>query len=339
MILVTATPMLNAPHDVWALLSIADPHRHGSFWRFAHRYFRVTTDWAGRKRVGELADPEGFRSEVSRYVLVRRRSGLRGEGEARSVLRRRVDHRLSGEQADLYRDEARAAPRRHEERLSWLTRLRQLAVHPALVHEGYRGTSKVDSLRAVLGERDTPTLVFCRQASLVEILREEVGADALHGGMSRSSQADALRRLRDGSSRTLALTHGTGGEGLNLEAADRAVWMDLAWHPGGNLHALGRINRPGQASDRVEAIVIHSSDTIEDDILDIVRRKEPVTTGELLRRLMGEGGRDDRADNYSQEGLLERGRRLQAAPRCGSLAQRGEGGARAGGGPAGRPCG
>ena len=85
----------------------------------------------------------------------------------------------------------------------------------------------------------------------------------------------------------LLATHGTGGEGLNLIEADRVIFLDLAWHPAGNRHAQYRIIRPGQKAAQVEIIVIHSVDTIEDHISDIIRDKRKVTIEEIMSRMRG----------------------------------------------------
>lgn len=284
--LLTATPMLNSPQDVWPLLSMIDPTRYRSFWRFIHQFFHVETDFGGRRKIGGLAAPDAFHAELKPHMLVRRRGGRQ------RTRRRKVSHHMTGAQLEAYRTELALRSEVKREpglRLAWMTRLRQIAVDPRLCDPGYSGPSKLDTLRQVLAERETPTIVFCRQAETVRLICDTLsGAVPLHGGMTPTAQGEALRGFTDGDWPTLVATHGTAGEGLNLTIADRAIWMDLAWHPGGNQHALFRVDRPGQSSDNVEAIVIHTEDSIEDHIWDIVASKVAVTTGLLIEALLRE---------------------------------------------------
>jgi SNF2 family DNA or RNA helicase len=104
------------------------------------------------------------------------------------------------------------------------------------------------------------------------------------GELNDKQRAQALAWFKSGEARVMVLTHGTGGEGLQLVEADRAVFLDLAWHPAGNVHAAKRINRHGQKSDKTEIIIIHSVKTVEDHVRDIISEKRPVTIGEILRR-------------------------------------------------------
>ena len=66
------------------------------------------------------------------------------------------------------------------------------------------------------------------------------------------------------------------------------IFMELAWHPAGNHHAMKRIRRPGQISEDLEAIIIHVPDSIEDHVLQIIREKRKVTVDELRRRIRDE---------------------------------------------------
>ena len=279
-VLVTATPMLNTQHDIWTLLNICDRRAFSSFWRFVETYFHVTTNRFGKKEIGDLRRPRAFDELIGEYTLARSRQ----EGR---IVRRRVSHWMMGEQKIRYLETRRSVPKEREMRLAWLTMLRQLAVDPYLIDRGYAGPSKVDRLREVLDERESAAVVFCRQSRLVQhICREIDGCLPLYGSMSTTAQDETVERFMSGEGRALVVTHTTGGEGLNLTRADRAVFMDLAWHPGGNTHALYRIDRPGQTADQVEVIVIHTEESIEDDIWEIVRSKQKVTLEGILDRVL-----------------------------------------------------
>ena len=297
--LLTATPNLNRSYDIWALLHLCDPERFTSFWSFAHRFCSVVGNGFGVE-VGDVREEEQERlDDLTRQYMLARHKNPSG------ISRRRVRYEMPEDQARLYTEmfnhqrivrggiEQVAA----ETKLAWITRLRQLAVHPGLVLEDYRGPSKVDALIPLLRERDTKAVVFVKQSRLAQLAQkrlteEDISSVVLHGSQTPGKQQGVLEEFQTGAAQVLLCTHGTGGEGLNLVEADRVIFLELAWHPGGNQQAQNRIDRPGQTSDHIEAIVIHVPNTIEDYIWDIVKDKQKVTSEGVYERLRQRMGGD-----------------------------------------------
>lgn len=291
--LLTATPMINMSDDVWALLNLCDRSRFSSYWGFVYRFCEVTHDGFGLK-VGHVRSDEVERLTriIEPYCLVR--SDLMNLPRPE---KRIVRYAMSGDQLKLYEAMLEIGQCSHagEEvsvgvEIARITRLRQLALHPALLFEEYVGPSKLDALTAVVAERSSKALVFFSYAEMLPLAqghlkRAGISAEILRGGMTENARRNSLESFRSGSAQVLLLTHGVGGEGLNLVEADRVIFMELAWHPAGNRQAMGRIRRPGQVSERLEAIIIHTQDSIEDHILSIVRDKRQVTVEELRRRV------------------------------------------------------
>ena len=285
--LLTATPNLNSAYDIWTLLHLCDPARFSSYWSFAYRFCYVEEGQYGVKVEGlRKREQESLDVLIKRYTLRRTRPPS-------SIRRRRVMHRLHGDQRRLYKSllENRELLWIHEgeeyyldvpSAVSLITRLRQMATDPGIILPGYDGPSKVDTLIEVVRERESKCIVFTMQSRLavriVDALKAvDIVADVLHGKQTPKRQNEAVAGLTDGDTMVLVATHGTGGEGLNLVAADRVIFMEMAWHPGGNRHAQNRVDRPGQMSDDIECILIHCPETVEDHIDDIIRHKEPVT--------------------------------------------------------------
>jgi len=288
---VTATISVNYTGDIWTLLNIVDPERFGSYWSFVYRFCDVEEGHFGLS-VGDLRDEEteNLTRLLSVYTISRAKSGLPGR------TRRAHDHHLEGEHRELYEafdrdDEVTFDGQviRAETPVSKITRLRQLALHPGLVFGGYEGPSKLDSLVDVLEERPGQAVVFMNFAELADLtvghlLSLGITAVAMHSNLSKKMRDHNLSLFRSGDARVLAITHKTGGEGLNLTEADRVIFLDLAWHPAGNQHAQDRVYRIGQTKD-VEVILIRSVDTIEGYIWEIVRNKERVSVQKLMRRM------------------------------------------------------
>ncbi len=296
--LLTASPTVNRAEDIWSLLHIVDGDRFRSYWSFACRFFEIRKERRGAQEVvvvGGIRDDERAALDriLSVYMLQRGKDQLKG---LPTRTRRVVEYVMSPEQARLHREmllneEARFGSQvvQSEGALSQFTRLRQLAIDPGLLFDGYTGGSKIDLLVRVLAERTGgKTVVFTmfEQAArrVEERLKDEgVHAVLLTGSMDNRSRDNAIREFAD-SADVLVVTHKTGGEGLNLVMAQRAVFLDLAWHPAGNTHAEDRIYRIGQKANEVETVVLKSKGSIEEHIFDIISQKRDVTIEEILRR-------------------------------------------------------
>ncbi len=291
--LVTATPNINGAEDIWTLLDMVDHARWGSFWGFAFRFCEVVDDGYGLKITGLRGGDSGqLEAAIRPYILRREGSlGLR-PSEVRTV-----DYRVSGDQARLYeqmRRDGSCSWRGQDlmalDTLAQFTRLRQLALHPGMVFDGYDGPSKLDALPGIVLERDGQVVVFTAYARLADMAVDAlagvhgVPAVAITGALSETQREANLAAFRSGEARVVVVTHGTGGEGLDLVEADRAVFLDMAWHPAGNEHAERRILRFGQKADRTEVVYLHATGTIEDHVREIVAEKREVTLAEIMAR-------------------------------------------------------
>ena len=290
--LLTASPTVNAVEDIWAQLSIIDPDRFGSFWGFVYRFCNVSDDGFGLKINGlKFGEEEALRQMLSPYIIRRE-----DELELAELKYRQVKRQMTGTQARLYKDmaEDNVCSYKRQEITAWdglaqITRMRQLALSPALIFKDYNGPSKLDSLVAVVNECPGQVVVFANYAKLVNLavrkLKDSgISAVAISGELASGQREEALNEFKSGEARVIVLTHGTGGEGLDLVEANRAIFLEYAWHPAGNEHAAKRIHRYGQLSDDVEVIFIHTVDSIEDHILGLIQEKKKVTIKELLQR-------------------------------------------------------
>lgn len=292
--LLTASPTVNSLTDIWPLLSICDPKRFGSFWGLAFRFCEISDNGFGLKIEGKReSEAEALDRILKPYVLMR--EGMLGLKPSEY---RVIDYTLRGDQRRLYDEMAKTGTCRLGSAevealdvLAQITRLRQLALDPALIfnHRSYDGPSKLDLLPGIINERAGQVVVFTNYAQLANraverLVRAGISATVMTGELNDKQRAYSLGLFKSGDARVMVLTHGTGGEGLQLVEADRAIFLDLAWHPAGNQHAAKRINRHGQTSEKTEIIIIHSVKTVEDHVRDIISEKRPVTIGEILRR-------------------------------------------------------
>ena len=291
-ILVTASPTVNEAGDLWTLLYLCDPKRFSSYWGFVYRFCDISHNGFGVE-VGGLLENERKNLErmLSPYILMRE-----GMLELPDMKYRTVSFELEGVHRELYRsleDEHLARYKGQEVKalteLSLITRLRQMVLHPGLLFDNYEGNGKLDTLREVIEERPGKVVVFTHYSKLVDMTVDYLEGHGIRsvgytGSLNDESRREALHEFRQGDAQVIVMTHGVGGEGLDLVEADRVIMLELAWHPAGNAHAVRRILRHGQTSDTVETIVINTPGSIEDDIFAIIQDKKEVTIQEIMRR-------------------------------------------------------
>lgn len=290
--LLTASPIINGSDDLWTLLNLINPQRFPAYWVFVYKFFHVYEELFGI-RVGEIRSEARplFNALIKEFILTRMNTGRSYE-----VKKRLIRHEMKGDQLELYQDMANKMECTYGVRvveaqgtLSMITRCRQLCLHPGLVFPEYPidGPSKLHTLLDVLRERQSPTVVFTEFAKLTELAKKFL---ELHGisalTLTGGSKGDPASEFQDGEADVILVTHGSGGEGLNLHRADRVIFLDIDWHPDGNTQAYKRIDRPAvQKAPFIEVIFIRAVDSVEKHIYAINRRKQPVTLAAIAREM------------------------------------------------------
>jgi SNF2 family DNA or RNA helicase len=170
--------------------------------------------------------------------------------------------------------------------IAQLIRLRQICLSPAMVG-GVADSAKLDALRDLLLEDLSGQVIvyscFRRFLPMVaELLKEDPSLTYAYlvGGQTAAERALVQQRLADGSIRVVLGTIQSMGEGMNLQAADTAVFCDIDWVPAVNVQAEDRIHRVGiQKSPCI--IRLYHPDTVEEDIRAACKRKERIVQESL----------------------------------------------------------
>ena len=167
-----------------------------------------------------------------------------------------------------------------------LTRLRQIANHPAMI-EDFHG---VDSgkfsevcrdLESVISEGHK-VLVFSSFVKHLELYRERLDADHipyayLTGSHGQEQRRKAVRDFqRKNGSPLFLISLKAGGVGLNLTEADYVFILDPWWNPAAEIQALHRAHRIGQDKN-VFVYRFISNETIEEKIQLLQRRKQELS--------------------------------------------------------------
>ena len=306
----TGTPLENRLSDLWGLFRIVSPGLLGSWDSFRERFavpIERDKDPLAAAALARLIRP---------YVLRRTKEQVLTELPPRSE--QRVEVRLTRGERTLY-DDARIEALASLEQLmseatgqearihalAALTRLRQLACHPALVEGSWRGrSSKLAALLELvreLIESGHRALVFSQFTAHLALVRqaldaEQIGYGYLDGSTPARERQAAIDAFQGGQDPLFLISLKAGGVGLNLTAADYVIHLDPWWNPAVEDQATGRAHRIGQKRP-VTVYRLVTRDTVEEQILALHEQKRGLVSAVL------EGS--DRAGALSTEELVD----------------------------------
>ena len=251
--LLTGTPLLNRPPELWQVLRAANLHEEtfGSFRRFL---------WLFGARPGAFGgftygEPKAEVADLLRRSMLKRRrtevlpdlptktyrtvevNGLDPEMVARLDEFREMLKAL-GIDLDGAITEAEAA------RLAGSVLFTELARIRAML-----ATAKIPGLLGLVEEYEAaeePVVVFSMHRPPVEALASRPGWARITGSESSEARQEIVKKFQAGELKGLACTTQAAGIGLTLTRAHHAVFVDLAWTPALNSQAEDRLCRIGQ---------------------------------------------------------------------------------------------
>jgi superfamily II DNA or RNA helicase len=310
-LVVTGTPFENRLMELWSLLSIAVPGLYPWPRQFNERVVRP---------IEKGADPvalERFRRRIRPFLLRRTKELVADDlpPKQEQVLdvvlepkhRKLYDTHLARERQRILGlvedfDRNRVAI------FSALTKLRQLALDPALVddaHEGV-GSAKLDLLvdhLAEITDEGHRALVFSQFTSFLGRVRTRLEAEGIETAYLDGSTRDrptVIQRFRDGTAPVFLISLKAGGVGLTLTEADYVFVLDPWWNPAAEAQAVDRAHRIGQTA-HVHVYRMVATDTIEDKVMELKARK-----AELFGRVIdGDGALSTAIDADDIRGLFD----------------------------------
>ncbi len=292
----TGTPMENRLSEIWSIFDFLMPGFLGSYARFRERFELgiVGGDEELAARLRSLVGPFILR-RLKRDVLPelpdKMETVLRVPlaGEQRKLYRAHeqslrdrlnMQKKLSGSRANargqLPRDEMSRV-----EVLAELTRLRQIALDPGLVFEGYEGeAAKVDAIVELIGQAQASgekMLLFSQFTSFlsrVEAVLEaaEVPYYKITGSTPKAKRVQLVDAFNGDDTPVFLVSLKAGGTGLNLTGATIVVHADPWWNAAAQNQATDRAHRIGQRS-MVNVYKVIAADTIEERIVRLQEAK------------------------------------------------------------------
>lgn len=276
-VLLTGTPIVNRPIELWPLISYLDPDRWNSktFFRYARRYCdakqvpagrRMVWDFSGSSHLDELQDTlrttimvRRLKSEVLTELppKVRQVIEIPTNGASEVVAAERSAHELleDVERAEAEVDVAELADDRdaYEAAVMRLRSLRGGAMFDELSRIRHEtAVAKIPyAIEHIEGaiEAGGKVVVFAWHHDVIEALAEAFGRKAvvIYGETSLQDRQSAVDRFQtDDSCRVFIGSIGAAGVGLTLTASSHVVFVEFDWVPGNMEQAADRCHRIGQ---------------------------------------------------------------------------------------------
>lgn len=280
---VTGTPFENRLMELWSLLSITVPGLYPWPRTFAEKVVRPV------ERDADQVVLDRFRARI-RPFLLRRTKELVADDlppkqeqvlqvDLEAAHRKIYDTHLAKERQRILGlvedfDRNRVAI------FSALTRLRQLALDPALVDDEHEtvGSAKLDVLVEHLAELTAEghrALVFSQFTSFLTRVRSRLDdatiATTCLDGTTRD-RAGVIDKFRSGAAPVFLISLKAGGTGLTLTEADYVFVLDPWWNPAAEAQAVDRAHRIGQER-HVHVYRLVATDTIEEKVMELKARK------------------------------------------------------------------
>jgi hypothetical protein len=290
-LVLTGTPLENKLEELYSIVAFVDDRRLGPAFQFLHEH-RVLDE---QGKVIAYRNLDKVREKLEPILLRRTRA------EVLSQLPERTDNTVYVELTDAqrgpYADQQATLARLLQKKyltevdrrriLGCITNLRMLCDSTFLYDKQTNVSPKLEELgerlRELVLEGPHKVVVFSqwelmlrKAAEVVEGLK--IGHTLLHGGVPGKDRRGLLDRFREDPEHRVFLSTDAGGTGLNLQAADTLINLDLPWNPAVLEQRIARVHRMGQHRP-VQVLNLITRGTIEERVLRTLERKRTLFDG------------------------------------------------------------
>ncbi len=289
-LVLTGTPVENSLVDLWAQMNVVNKDLLGSLGFFQKHYVTpITKDEHAEKseQLQRLIRP--FLLRRTKEMVVRDLPPLteqvvycdmtpeqkkfyeREKSGIRNAIFEALEHENSNKKAILA--------------LKSLTRLRQIANHPATVKPDFEGGSGkfdqvLESMESIVSENHH-ILVFSSFVKDLKLMEEELIIRKIHYAKLTGATANRQEVIesfnRDDRCKVFLISLKAGGVGLNLTKADYVFMLNPWWNPAAEAHAITRAHRIGQERN-VFVYRFISTETVEEKIARLQEKKSALSS-------------------------------------------------------------
>ncbi|MDO5581209.1 MAG: DEAD/DEAH box helicase [Planctomycetia bacterium] len=293
-LVLTGTPLENRLDDLYSIVQFIDDHRLLPAWHF-FQHHRIVSDTG---RVQGYKNLDEIREQLAPIMLRRTRDSVRLELPERSTEIIRVSP--TEEQKRLHDSYMQSVFQiAHKKFLTEmdLIRLQKLLLAARMsadstflnTKEEPSFSSKLDSLSELLEqmfeEKDRKIVLFSEWTTMLNLITPILEKNGrkyvrLDGSVPQHLRERLVREFQDDPDCSLFITTNAGSVGLNLQAANTVVNVDLPWNPAVLEQRIGRAHRMGQKNP-VQVYLLITEETIEENMLATLSAKHDLALATL----------------------------------------------------------
>jgi len=306
LILLTGTPIMNRPIELWSLLNMIDPKEWGNYYDFARRYAdmkrtRWGMDVSGSSNIDELSE------RIKRYFIRRKKEDVLSElppkvfTDIPVTLDQDTQEQYDVAEENLAEYMSTFAGKQPKDVAKMLNaeKLTRINVLRALASDGKRAicTDIIDSVVSS-GEK---VLVFASFKKPLESLLSHYGDSAvlITGDTSLEDREAAVSAFQNDPRVTVFLGgYKSAGVGLTLTEAQTVICLDLPWTPGDLDQAIDRAHRIGSKHSSINVFRLMAEGTLDSKMAKMLDKKRSISERVL------EGG-VEKEDDYVNEMISE----------------------------------
>jgi SNF2 family DNA or RNA helicase len=259
--LLTATPILKSPDDLFAQLRLIDPDKFPSYWRFVEQYcFTMETNWAlkvlGWRRKSDL---DGLLAE---YALGRTYKDVQLQ------LPPLIEKVIPIEPSSTFKRQYQ------ETRKNYTYNGRDLLSLSEMMHTLRKACNTEKMVHLLQTLADNPhggTAIFCWYQETAEQLAELLMCPIITGAVEPRERA-LLARTSD----FLVVTMAALSEGVDLSHLRNVIFFETDYLPGRMTQALARVQRwrpVGDSSDPITVTYPVLRRTIDEIVYEVARNR------------------------------------------------------------------
>lgn len=280
-IALTGTPIENNLLELWSIFDFVMPGYLFTKERFRERFIQ------------DESNLDELKTLITPFILRRLKEDVLSELPEKLEKKYLVE--MQSKQKQIYKSYVKMLKEKMKsgEKInlfSYLTKLREICLDPALVVDDYKGIGgkftvvKEIVLNAI--ESNKKILLFSQFTSVLKKIEEDFNEEGiellyLDGATSAKERVERVKKFNeDENIKVFLISLKAGGVGLNLTSASVVIHFDPWWNPAVEDQATDRAHRFGQ-ENKVEVIKLVAKDTIEEKIVLMQEDKR-----ELIQSLM-----------------------------------------------------
>lgn len=287
-LILTGTPLENKLEELYSIVQFIDDRRLGPAFQFLHDH-RVLDS---KRNLTGYRNLDAIRQKLEPIFLRRTRT------EVLEQLPERVDSTISvamlAEQRGPYEEQKSALGRLlgkpvlsdldRKRILACLANLRMLCNSTWLYDKTTHVSPKLDEFAELANELGNhKAVVFSQWEQMLHetaavLNRLGVGYAMLHGRLPAAERKDPIDRFLNDEDCRFFLSTDAGGTGLNLQAADTVIHLEVPWNPAVLEQRIARVHRLGQKQP-VRVLQLITRDSIEERVLEVIEQKRSLFSG------------------------------------------------------------